>query len=128
MINKVKYWIEISDYDFDTAVAMLQSERYLYVGFMCHQSVEKALKAYYVKLRGDTPPFSHSLSYIAKKGGFYDHFSEIQKSFIDQIEPLNIETRYPSYKERLLFSLTEIKCKEIIQDTNLLLQWIKEKL
>lgn len=55
-------------------------------------------------------------------------FSEEQKEFIDQIEPLNIEARYPSHKERLLRSLTDSKCIEIIQKTKELLQWIKERL
>lgn len=39
------YWIEIAKYDLETAEAMLKSKRYLYVGFMCHQSIEKILKA-----------------------------------------------------------------------------------
>jgi hypothetical protein len=39
MDSKIKYWIELSDYDFETAEAMLQSKRYLYVGFMCHQTL-----------------------------------------------------------------------------------------
>lgn len=67
-------------------------------------------------------------SYLARKGDFYDVFSDLQQDFIDQIEPLNIEARYPSYKERLLRSLTDAKCKEIIQETKKLQQWIKEKL
>jgi HEPN domain-containing protein len=48
MDEKVKYWVDLSDYDYDTAIAMQQSSRYLYVGFMCHQTIEKILKAYYV--------------------------------------------------------------------------------
>jgi HEPN domain-containing protein len=47
--DKVKYWLELSDYDFETAEAMLSSGRYLYVGFMCHQTIEKILKAYFNK-------------------------------------------------------------------------------
>lgn len=128
MDNKVNYWIELSDYDMETANAMYQSKRYLYVGFMCHQTIEKIFKAYYSKLNTDTAPFSHSLSYLAKKGDFYDQFSDIQKDFIDQIEPLNIEARYPSHKDRLLRSLTDAKCLEIIQETKKLQLWIKEKL
>jgi HEPN domain-containing protein len=128
MNRKVKYWIELSDYDLETAVAMYKSKRYLYVGFMCHQTIEKAFKAYFTKLKTETAPFSHSLSYIAKKGEFYNKFSDLQKDFIDQIEPLNIEARYPSHKERLLRSLSDSKCIEIIQETKKLQQWIKEKL
>ena len=128
MEEKVKYWIELSDYDLETAQAMLESKRFLYVGFMCHQTIEKAFKAYYTFLKSDVAPYSHSLSYLAKKGDFYELFSEEQKDFIDQIEPLNIEARYPSHKERLLKSLTENKCIEIIDKTKKIQKWIKEKL
>jgi HEPN domain-containing protein len=128
MDKKIKYWIELADYDFDTATAMLESRRYLYVGFMCHQTIEKAFKAYFIKVKIETPPYTHSLSLLAKTGGFYDFLSEEQKDFIDQVEPLNIEARYPSYKERLLSSLTESKCKSLIEKTNSILIWIKERL
>jgi HEPN domain-containing protein len=128
MDEKVEYWQELSNYDLETAVAMLKSKRYLYVGFMCHQTIEKIFKAYYTKLILENAPVSHSLSYLAKKGEFYDHFSEEQKDFIDQIEPLNIEARYPSQKDRLLRSLTHEKCTEIIEKTRQLQQWIKMKL
>ncbi len=128
MDEKVKYWLELSDYDLETALAMLNSKRYLYVGFMCHQSIEKIFKAYFTALKNQTPPYSHSLSYLAKKGEFYEKFSENQKDYIDQIEPLNIEARYPSHKVRLLKSLTHEKCQEIIEQTKALQSWIKKKL
>ena len=128
MDKRIKYWLELSDYDLETADAMLTSKRYLYVGFMCHQTIEKIFKAYFVQLKKETAPFSHSLSYLAKKGGFYHLFSDEQKTFIDQIEPLNIEARYPSHKERLLRSLTQDKCKELVLETKELQKWIKTKL
>jgi HEPN domain-containing protein len=128
MESKIKYWIDLSDYDFETAEAMLQSKRYLYVGFMCHQTIEKAFKAYFTKVKSETAPYTHSLSFLAKRGDFYESFSEEQKEFIDQVEPLNIEARYPSHKERLMKSLTDAKCIEIIQKTKELQQWIKKKL
>lgn len=45
-IDKVAYWLDIADYDLDTAEAMYQTGRWLYVAFMCHQVIEKTLKAY----------------------------------------------------------------------------------
>ncbi len=45
MNDRIQYWVEMSDYDFETAKAMLETKRYLYVGFMCHQVIEKILKA-----------------------------------------------------------------------------------
>lgn len=64
--EKVEYWLELSNYDFETAEAMLNSQRFLYVGFMCHQAVEKMLKAVFVKKFEEIPPFTHSLSQFLK--------------------------------------------------------------
>ena len=44
MNEKVNYWLDLARYDLDTAKAMLDTKRYLYVGFMCHQTIEKGLK------------------------------------------------------------------------------------
>lgn len=41
--EKIQYWLDISDYDLETARAMLFSERYLYVVFMCQQAMEKII-------------------------------------------------------------------------------------
>lgn len=128
MIDKIKYWFELSDYDFETAQAMLSSGRYLYVGFMCHQTIEKILKAYYTSIKKETAPFTHSLSYIAGKADLWDKLSDEQKNTIDILEPLNIETRYPTYKERLVNSLTKERCEMLISRTNELRKWIKLKL
>jgi len=126
--EKVQYWIEISDYDLETARAMLKTGRLLYVGFMCHQAVEKILKACIVHLKNAIPPLSHNLSLLARRSGIQESFSENQKDFIDLLEPLNVEARYPSDRDRLLTSLTSEKCKDILKNTEALIQWIKEKL
>ena len=128
MTNNVTYWAEISDYDIKTAEAMLQSKRYLYVGFMAHQSIEKILKAYFVTVKGKAAPFSHSLSFLAKESDIYKNFSEEQKDFIDLLEPMNIEARYPTNKEQLMKSLTEKRCVEILNNAQELQRWIMLKL
>ena len=38
------------------------------------------------------------------------------------------EARYPSYKERLMKSLTKERCESILQNTKKIQLWIKEKL
>ena len=128
MDKKITYWIDLAEYDIITATAMMKTKRYLYVGFMAHQAIEKILKAYFIKNTDEVAPFSHSLSYIAKKAGLYQNFSENQKNFIDLLEPLNIEARYPSHKEQLLASLTESRCNEILKKSKELHSWIKQKL
>jgi HEPN domain-containing protein len=128
MNEKMKYWKELSEYDIKTAEAMLQSKRYLYVGFMAHQAIEKMLKAYFVNVTDETAPFSHSLSFLAKRSDIYKSFSEEQKDFIDLLEPMNIEARYPTNKKQLMESLTEKRCIEILNDAKELQKWIMKKL
>ena len=128
MNEKVKYWTDLSDYDIETAEAMLSSQRYLYVGFMCHQTIEKILKAYYCSKFTDPSPYSHNLSYLAAKAGLEDLIPQIYKEFINLLEPLNIEARYPTHKEQLVKSLTKARCEEILLKTNQLQKWVKERL
>jgi HEPN domain-containing protein len=126
--EKVQYWVDLSDYDLETAEAMFQCKRYLYVGFMCHQAIEKIFKGYYSKLKEEMPPFTHGLLYLAEKGGFWELFTEEQKKYITTIEPLNIKSRYPDYKNELVKKITPAICIEYIEQTKKLPQWIKEKL
>ena len=42
---------------------MLDTKRFLYVGFMCHQAIEKALKGIFVARKPETePPYIHKLT------------------------------------------------------------------
>ena len=95
---------------------------------MCHQTIEKVIKAYFVQHKDETAPFSHSLSYLAKRAGIYIELTDDHKYFIDEIEPLNIEARYPSHKNWLLEGLTKEKCIEMLNKTKELQQWIKARL
>jgi HEPN domain-containing protein len=44
--ERVKYWLDIVDNDLDTAEYLFRGGRWLYAAFMCHQVIEKTLKAY----------------------------------------------------------------------------------
>jgi HEPN domain-containing protein len=126
--DRVKYWVELSDYDYETAEAMLTSGRYLYVGFMCHQTIEKIIKAYFCSRFSESPPYSHNLTLLSGKSGIEDLLEDEFKGFISLLEPLNIEARYPTHKKELLKSLTKTRCENILLKTNQLREWVKERL
>ena len=127
-MDKVKYWIDLADYDFDTAKLMLVGKKYLYVGFMLHQVVEKLLKAYWTKVLSIPPLKIHTLTILASKSGILEMMSEEQIDLLTRLLPLNIEARYPEYKEKLLKGLSEEYCKQLINETESLSLWIKQKL
>ena len=127
-IDKVKYWINIADYDLGTAEDLYNSSRWLYVAFMCHQAIEKTLKAFWCATREDDPPYIHHLANLAIRSGLYDQMTEEQQELIASLMPMNIEARYPEYKQKLAVNLNKATCRALIDETKQLQQWIKNKL
>jgi len=123
-LSPAEYWRELAMYDLETAEAMRQTGRWLYVGFMCHQSVEKAMKSVICARGGGQPPRVHRLTALAEAAGFAPELTDAQREFLDTLEPLNIEARYPSHKERLLASLTPERCADLVERTRKLMAWI----
>ncbi|MCL2880818.1 MAG: HEPN domain-containing protein [Treponema sp.] len=130
MNDKVTYWLGLADYDMETARGMLKIQRYLYVGFMCHQTIEKALKAVIARdcADGEMPPKIHDLSKLAIRASLFDEMSIEQHMFVETLNPLNIEARYPEYKRQVTPMLTKETCKEFLKRTEELLCWIKQQL
>ena len=52
--EKVQFWLDVVAEDLDLAEFLLKSGRWLYSAFMCHQVIEKVLKAYWTATRDDT--------------------------------------------------------------------------
>lgn len=127
-MDKVKYWIDIADYDYATACDLVKSRRWVYVGFMCHQAIEKTLKAYWTATQPEDPPYTHSLIRLAELSGLQNLMTPEQIAFLDILMPMNIEARYPSYKSHLASRLNENVCADLLSKTEQLQTWIKSKL
>lgn len=128
MTDKVAYWLNIADDDISVAEDMYKTGHWLYVAFMCHQAIEKTLKAYWSAKCDEAPPYIHDLVRLLSGCGLTDEISEDYLSFIDVMKPMNIEARYPSYKESVSQRLNKDACRRIIDTTKELQQWIKDRL
>lgn len=127
VLKQVRYWLALSEYDLETARAMLISQRLLYVTFMCHQAVEKALKGLYADRCARIPPKIHGLVALATKSGIHLVMSREQQDFLEELDPMNIECRYPAEQEKLLAALTVSGCHKLLVDTEEVLGWIKQQ-
>jgi HEPN domain-containing protein len=92
----IKYWIETSDDDFETMMAMFETKRFNWSLFVGHLMIEKLLKAYYVKSKQDFPPFIHNLLRLAELAGI--GMTGEQKVFFVTVTAFNINARYDDYK------------------------------
>lgn len=126
--DKADYWFDSAEYDLQTAKAMLETRRFLYVGFMCHQTIEKALKGILVTRKPEEElPYIHKLMRLANLSGISTEMDERQLALLDVLSPLNVEARYPLHKSRLLESLTVERCGQMIEETEALLKWIRKQ-
>lgn len=92
----IKYWIVGSDDDFDIMVAMFDTKRYSWSLFIGHLMIEKLLKAHFVKVNSDYPPFLHNLLRLAEKAEL--KLTDDKKEELATITAFNINARYDDYK------------------------------
>ncbi len=123
MSEKHKEWLKQADYDMDTADAMFISGRYFYAVFMCHLSIEKALKGLYYKVLDEVPPKTHNLLYLVNKIGKKPE-QELEK-FITKLNTASIATRYPDDLAKIQAAYTEKVTKDMITKSKDVLKWIK---
>ncbi len=125
-IKSSQEWSRQAEYDMETAIAMLDSGRYIYCVFMCHLSIEKSLKALYVKKLGKNPSKTHSLVYLAQS--LHLDLPEKIKEFLEILDSVSVPTRYPEELEKLIKEYTENKAKNILDESRETSRWLKQKL
>lgn len=130
MANKERAgkWLDIVAEDLSVAELLFNNGHWLYTGFMCHQVIEKTLKAYWCVCRDDDPPYLHDHGRIAKGCGLYTKMSEEQKDFLEGIKDMNIDARYQEVKDAVARTLNRETTEMILKNTKQLHSWILEKL
>jgi len=101
MIKKdyIEYWLSTSKEDFETALSLFDSGKYVWSLFVAHLALEKLLKAFWVRdNESNFPPRTHELNRIAKESKLV--FTDKEKEFLAEVSAFNLEVRYPDYKRR----------------------------
>ena len=127
MEQQAKYeeWFFQSDYDLETAQHMLQAGRNVYCIFMCHLSLEKALKGQFVKRLNQFPPKLHDLMY------FVDNLElepeQTNMDFLIWMNRKGITTRYSEDLKKMISQFPNEITINIYQQTKTIQQWIKHQ-
>ena len=122
MTELEQIWADQARYDLDTARAMLDSNRYLYVLFCCQQAVEKALKSRIVGRTGELPPRIHNLLKLVETVGI-----ELQADhvlFLGELSMYYIKTRYPEEIRALGATVTCEIATDVLGKTEEIIQWL----
>jgi HEPN domain-containing protein len=126
MGKKPLEWFKQADYDIKTAEYLFKGRKYVYVVFMCHLSIEKALKGLYEKRLSKVPPKIHNLIFLIETIGL-----ELPDDLFKWLVALNrlcIPTRYPEDLRKMQKDYNKKKTGEITQKTKEILKWLKKEL
>ena len=99
--DRAEKWLSIVAEDLSVAEDLYKTGHWLYVGFMCHQVVEKTLKCYWCVCRDDDPPYIHDHKKIAQGCGLYTKICHDIDKVSLYIEPILLESGEdsPIYRE-----------------------------
>jgi HEPN domain-containing protein len=124
--EKAEHWLDIAEYDLETAVAIQNSGRYLYTVFMCQQALEKLLKAIHIQQKGEEAPRTHNLVHLLelltlpKKPEYLEIMAQLNAYYI--------KGRYPVYKQKLSQMLDPKSSQDFLTQTQEIFQWLKSQL
>ncbi|MFP4289046.1 MAG: HEPN domain-containing protein [Bacteroidales bacterium] len=104
---------------------MFKSGRMVYCIFMCHLSLEKALKGLLIKRTGEFPSKSHSLIYFVDKMEL--ELNDVFYEFLFMLNKISVPTRYPDDLRKLFTSYTKKRTETILNQTREVQLWIKQQ-
>lgn len=117
-------WFKQAEYDIETADALYKTGRFIYAVFMCHLSIEKALKGLYVKKLVKNPPKIHNLNFLCEAIDI--KLSDEHSVFIDNLNILSVPTRYPDDIRKHIKEYSRNKTRAILIKTKEMLECLKK--
>jgi HEPN domain-containing protein len=126
MKAETENWLSLAEYDLDTARVMLTTGRYIYVVFLCHLALEKALKGYVTERAEGIPPKTHDLILLLRKSGA--HLPQEHLEFIGIINNASVPTRYPEDLQRTLREYPLVVVRGYLERAEEVFQWLKQQL
>ena len=124
--DHIKYWLKTSEHDFESAQKVFDSGRYDWALFIGHLSVEKILKALWVKHFDDLPPKTHNLLKLAQSVNL--EIDDERKKLLLDLSGFNLDTRYPDYRLEFYKKCTKEFAFLYIKRIQELLVCIREKI
>ncbi len=123
----IQYWLSTSEEDLGTAISLFNSGKYVWSLFVGHLTLEKLLKAFWVRdNESNFPPRIHDLNRIARETNLI--FTDEEKEFLAEVSAFNLEVRYPDYKKRFNEICTKDFADKYLKDIKELFECTQKKI
>ena len=126
MINikrQIEYWRKSALSDIETAGILIKNNKLLNGLFFCHLTIEKALKAHYIRTQEKLAPKTHNLILLADKSLL--NLDDNQYKHLAILMRYQLEGRYPD--EEILMSSNK-EALSLFNETKELLEWLMKEL
>jgi HEPN domain-containing protein len=122
MLKATANWLAQVDYDLATAEQMLHAGRFIYVIFMSHMALEKALKALVTEETQKLPPRTHNPIDLAQRAHVV--LSQGQQDFLGKLNNTSVIVRYPDDLSALVSQYPEAIARDYLERTKELIAWL----
>jgi len=126
MKSTVERWIEMSTYDLDTAKAMFDSGRHIYVVFCCQQALEKLIKAVFANKIQEMPPRIHHLARLCELSDVVPEEKDLD--FLRELSACYLESRYPVDCVDPSIEISEDDSRKILEESERIWKWFRSLL
>ncbi len=124
MKEEINNWLRQALHDFKAAEYNFEGDLLDTAAFLSQQSVEKALKAYYIQEKHILKK-THSISGLAKELGLPN--SLLVR--ISELEPVYQKTRYPDISNKIpAEEFDKMDVQEFVNTAQEVIEWIEKKL
>jgi HEPN domain-containing protein len=122
----IKAWLDASRYDLVTARALQKSRRYVYVLFLCQQSLEKLLKALVMARTKEFPPRTHNLVRFGELTAL--QFSQEERELLERLSLYYLQNRYPPDVQALARTVSSAIATTHLQQTEAVWKRLRRQL
>jgi HEPN domain-containing protein len=124
--EKYEYWLDIAQYDLDSAGAMYTAGRWLYVVFMCQQAIEKLCKGLYTLYVDDNVPRIHDINSIISRfsNKLSISISDDTYQLFSRLSSFYLNNRYPEFKAKLSSSINKAEAELILGQSREVFLWL----
>lgn len=120
----IDYWEVTAEKDWVAAEHLFEKADFLHCLFFAHLTLEKLLKAHFVKDNvSDFPPKTHNLLYLLSQTSLAP--TQDQLKLLSQMNQFQLDGRYPDYKLNMYKIADQPYTEALLNDVKNVIAWLK---
>ena len=124
--EKINFWKISANKDFEMMEFLYKEKRFSYALFFGQLGLEKLLKALYIKLKNESPPFIHDLVKLSSKCVL--DLSKKDSDILEEISGFNINARYDDYKDNFYKIATKEYTNKYTKEIGRIKKWLEKQI